>query len=196
CGVPWRSCYTLIAAHLDLGFERDNDEDLKRLRQFFEKSGCEYLIEKTDIGIHAHSEHNRKNPCFLCARLRRKRIYELAQQTGCNTIAMGHHKDDIVETFLLNVFFSREISTMVPNQPVFSGKFKIIRPLAYIDEYLIKSFAKESRLPVLNNACPTSGASYRTMVKELLAELEQKHPGVRNNIFKALSNVKLEYLLS
>jgi tRNA 2-thiocytidine biosynthesis protein TtcA len=111
-------------------------------------------------------------------------------------VALGHHKDDIIETFLLNVFFSREISTMVPRQEVFSGQYHIVRPLAYIDERLIKNFAEESRLPVMADRCPTSPISYRMKVKQMLTRLEQEHGAVRENVFKALSNVKPEYLLA
>jgi len=123
-------------------------------------------------------------------------LFEIADRLNCTKIALGHHKDDIVETFLLNVFFSREISTMVPVQEVFSGRFHIIRPLAYVDESSLKTFARESLLPVMANACPTSQGSYRAVVKELLTKLERDHHGIRDNIFKALSHVKPEYLLA
>jgi tRNA 2-thiocytidine biosynthesis protein TtcA len=186
---------SLVAVHLDLGFPRNETIALPRLERYFKKLGCEYLIDKTNIGIQAHREDNRKNPCFLCARQRRKRLFEIASETMCNKVALGHHKDDIVETFLLNVLFSREISTMVPNQQVFSGRFHIIRPLAYIDGFLTKAFARECQLPVMANVCPTSQSSYRILVRRMLATLERQHRGVRDNVFKALSNVKPEYLL-
>lgn len=187
---------SLVAVHLDLGFERSREEGWSHLEQHLRETRCEYIMEKTQIGVRAHGVENRKNPCFLCARLRRKRLFEIGDQTGCNKIALGHHKDDIVETFLLNVLFSREISTMVPNQEVFAGKFQIIRPLAYIDESLLKSFARESNLPVLPNSCPTHLTSSRVVVKKMLKELERKQRGIRDNVFKALSNVKTEYLLT
>jgi tRNA 2-thiocytidine biosynthesis protein TtcA len=187
---------SLIAVHLDLGFGDRGERDWHRLERHFQEMDCAYVMEKTDIGVRAHDEHNRKNPCFLCARLRRRRLFEIGDRLGCNKIVLGHHKDDIVETFLLNVLFSREISTMVPNQEVFSGKFHIIRPLAYIDESSLKTFARESHLPVLSNSCPTSRTSYRAVVKRMLAQLEGHQRKVRDNVFKALSNVKPEYLLT
>jgi tRNA 2-thiocytidine biosynthesis protein TtcA len=210
----------VVAAHLDLGFgaldggkcdrdengppEGDPEEDghretgcqeRLRLERFFQSLGCEYIIERTEIGPRAHRPGNRKNPCFLCSRQRRKRLFEIAEQKGCRTLALGHHRDDIVETFLLNVFFSREISTMVPRQEVFSGQYHIVRPLAYIEEPLIKKFAEESGLPVLSDRCPTSGVSYRNKIKQMLDRLEREDRHVRDNIFKALGNVKPEYLL-
>jgi tRNA 2-thiocytidine biosynthesis protein TtcA len=210
----------VVAAHLDLGFDvphgeksvrdgndlqkgdsAENDhhdierEEQLRLERYFQSLGCEYIIERTGIGPRAHQPGNRKNPCFLCSRQRRKRLFEIAEQKGCRTLVLGHHRDDIVETFLLNVFYSREISTMVPRQKVFSGQYRIVRPLAYIEEGLIKKFAEESGLPVLTDRCPTSGGSYRTKIKQMLDRLEREDRHVRDNIFKALGNVKPEYLL-
>jgi len=186
----------LLAVHVDLGFGGPAEKGCNRLERHFQKLNCAYVMEKTRIGIRAHGQENRKNPCFLCARLRKKRLFEIENQAGCNKVVMGHHKDDIVETFFLNVLFGREISTMVPNQEVFAGKFRIIRPLAYIEEYLLKAFAEESRLPVIPNSCPTYRTSRRAKVKELLAQLEREYPGARDNVFRALGNVKTDYLLT
>lgn len=187
---------SLVSVCLDLGFEKSIGKGWGRLEEHFQKMGCEYVMERTQIGIRAHSAENRKNPCFLCARLRRKRLFEIAERAECNKVALGHHKDDIVETFFLNVLFSSEVSTMVPNQEVFAGKYRIIRPLVYIDEFLLKKFAEEYQLPVFLNSCPTQITSRRALIKKLLAQLERQHKGIRNNVFKALSNVRTEYLLA
>jgi tRNA 2-thiocytidine biosynthesis protein TtcA len=187
---------SLVSVCLDLGFDKFAGKGWGELEEHFQKMECEYVMERNQIGIRAHSPENRKNPCFLCARLRRKRLFELAEQTECNKVAMGHHKDDIVETFFLNVLFSAEVSTMVPNQGVFAGKYRIIRPLAYIDEFLLKKFAEEYQLPVLPNSCPTQNTSRRALVKKLLVQLERQHKGIRDNVFRALGNVKAEYMLT
>ena len=157
--------------------------------------GLATLSEVTDTGDIAHSEVNRKNPCFLCARMRRQRLYELADAENCNKIAFGHHKDDIIETFLLNIFYGREISTMLPKQSVFGGKFFLIRPLAYIFESELKAFAREQRFNVIKNGCPTEPVSKRSYVKKLLEQLERDYRGTKENIFKSLKNVKPDYLL-
>ncbi|MGE5799288.1 MAG: ATP-binding protein, partial [Syntrophaceae bacterium] len=142
----------------------------------------------------AHSEVNRKNPCFLCSRLRRRRIFEIADARGCNKIALAHHRDDMIETMLLNMFYSREISTMMPKQQIFGGTLHIIRPLAYIREELVKKFARERQLPVVGNRCPTSGNSRRRYIKELLNALEKDNRLIRDNLFRAMKNVKKDYM--
>jgi tRNA 2-thiocytidine biosynthesis protein TtcA len=186
----------VLAVYLDLGFAGEQEKRCRRLKDHFQRMGCASVVEKTDIGPAAHDPKHRKNPCFLCARQRRKRLFEIAQQYGCQKVLLGHHRDDIIETFFLNVLFSREISTMVPKQKVFSGQFQILRPMAYLEERLIKKFAREQHLPVLKNGCPTSRTSHRMKVKRMLAGLERENGDVRANVFRALSNVRLEYLLT
>lgn len=183
---------SLVAAHLDIGFEGGTYEVMEG---YFRERGYEYVVERTEIGRIAHGPENRENPCFLCARLRRKRLFELAHERGCRTVAFGHHKDDIVETFLINAFFAGEISTMVPDQSLFGGLFHAIRPLAYIEENLLKEFARENGLPVVQSGCPTDLVSKRRFVKDLLAELETENDRIKDNLFRSLGNVKMDYLL-
>ncbi|MDI6752946.1 MAG: ATP-binding protein [Thermodesulfobacteriota bacterium] len=132
----------VLAVHVDLGFDEGDGQHTQILERHFKEEGYNYRIEKTDIGPLAHSEYNRKaSPCFLCSRLRRKVLFEMAREYRCNKVALAHHKDDLIETLLLNVFFAREISTMLPYQPFFKGDFYLMRPLAYIEESLLKRFA-------------------------------------------------------
>ncbi len=185
--------YELLAVHVDLGFQSSGAD---MLTEFFEAKKVAYHIEPTRIAELANGPDNRENPCFLCSWERRKRVFSLAQRFGCNKIAFGHHKDDIIETFLLNVFYSAEISTMLPLQPLFKGKITLIRPLALIEEKKIEWFAKEMGLPYFPCVCPASGKSKRRKVKELLSVLEKENRLVKGNIFRSLSNVKMDYMLS
>jgi len=187
--------FSVLAVNIDLGFDEDY-ETYKALETYLKAGGYEYVMEKTDIGVFSHSEKNRKNPCFLCSRLRKKRIIEIAEDHGCNKIAFAHHKDDIIETLLLNMFYAREISTMVPCQSIFRGKFHIIRPLAYIAEELVKRYAGERDFPTMENRCPTSTTSKRVYIKNLLNELEKDNKDIRENIFRSMTHVKPEYLLT
>ncbi len=184
--------YELMPVHIDMGFGSERSEILK---SFFEARGLSYHIEFTEIGKRANGPENRENPCFLCSWERRKCIFRLAHRLKCNKIALGHHKDDIIETLLLNIFYSAEISTMLPVQTLFKGKVTLIRPLALIEEKKIQRFAREMDLPFGPSGCPSSGKTKRKEVKELIAALENSNRKVKGNIFRSLSNIKLDYML-
>ncbi|PKN70249.1 MAG: tRNA 2-thiocytidine(32) synthetase TtcA [Deltaproteobacteria bacterium HGW-Deltaproteobacteria-12] len=187
--------FSFIAVNIDMGFDSEYAA-YNQLEKYLQDNNYAYVMEKTDIGLVAHSAVNRKNPCFLCSRMRRKRIFEIAAEKGCNKIAFAHHKDDIIETLLINMFYGREISTMMPNQRIFGGKLHIIRPLAYLPEELVKKYSRERQFPALKNDCPTSENSRRIYIKKLLNELERENKDIRHNIFQAMSHVKPDYLLS
>ena len=185
--------FSFLAVHIDMGFD-ESYSAYQKIEQFFHAHRYDYEMEKTDIGILSHSNFNRKNPCFLCSRLRRKRIFEIAEAHDCNKIAFAHHRDDVIETLLINMFYGREISTMMPKQSLFSGKLHLIRPLVYLREELIKKYSREKQFPVMKNLCPSSQSSKRSYVKQLLNELERENPDIRHNIFTALNHVKQDYL--
>lgn len=185
--------FSFVAVNIDMGFDPDFIA-YGELIKYFQEHQYPYVMEKTDIGILSHSDFNRKNPCFLCSRLRRKRIFEIAEENSCNKIAFAHHRDDIIETLIINLFYGREISTMMPKQSIFGDRLHIIRPLAYLREELIKKYSRERRFPTVKNECPTSGTSKRIYVKKLLDELQHDNPDIRHNIFKAMSHVKTDYL--
>jgi tRNA 2-thiocytidine biosynthesis protein TtcA len=185
--------FEVLAVYIDLGFDRTL-ETHRTLTDYFGRGQAAYHLEKTEIGSLAHSNYNRKNPCFLCSRLRRKRLFELADQYGCNRIALAHHQDDVIETLLLNIFYAREMGTMNPVQPVFGGKMTIIRPLFYLREQLLKSYAHKTGLPVTAAGCPTAPVSRRAYIKTLLNSLEKDNRLVRRNIFRAIGRVKQDYL--
>lgn len=186
--------FEIAAVHIDHGFDPAY-RGCAEVERILLDAGLDYVIRKTDIGPVAHSDANRKNPCFLCSRLRRKEIFTVAEELKCNKIAFGHHKDDIIETLLINMFYGREISTMVPNQSIFKGKYHLVRPLAYLDEVLVKRYAGERGFPHIQNICPTEPASRRSYIKNLLKSLETDNRDIRNNIFISMSHVKPDYLL-
>jgi tRNA 2-thiocytidine biosynthesis protein TtcA len=186
--------FSFIAVNIDMGFD-PSYKAYDTLEKYFRENNTPYVMEKTDIGPLSHTDFNKKNPCFLCSRLRRKRIFEIAEAEGCSKIAFAHHRDDIIETLLINMFYGREISTMVPNQSIFGGKLHIIRPLAYLREELVKKYSQERQFPAVKNDCPSSGTSKRAYIKNLLNELEKDNKEIRDNIYKAMSHVKPDYLL-
>ena len=185
--------YALKVLTVDLGYEGSN---FGPLQGYTRDLGYDFVLKKTRIGPLAQSDENRENPCFLCARLRRKVFFETAQQLGCNKVALGHTKDDIIETFLLNTFYGGEISTMVPHQVLFGGKLVIIRPLALVEESKVRSYVDLHTLPEVQDGCPTRGTTRRGQIKHLLQELEKTDKRIKKNIFAALGNVRTEYLLN
>ncbi len=185
--------YDLRVLTIDLGY---NGVDFDQLNAYVKNLGYNLIIKKTQIGILAHSAENRENPCFLCSRLRRKVFFETAAELGCNKVALGHNKDDIIETFLLNVFYSGEMSTMVPHQVLFGGKLSIIRPLALVETEKIEAYARLHNLPMFNDNCPSRGKTSRGEIRSLLRRFDKIDKRIKRNIFAALSNVKMEYLLN
>ena len=127
--------------------------------------------------------------------LRRKRLFEIADSLGCSKLALGHHKDDIIETLFLNIFYSGEISTMSPSQTFFKNRFTVIRPLSFVDEATIIRFTAEQNFPKLINPCPSAKVSKRQEVKDMLSRLYKENRKIKGNIFRSMQNVNIEYLL-
>jgi tRNA 2-thiocytidine biosynthesis protein TtcA len=186
--------FSLTAVHVDLGFEKVKGNQ-KRLGDFIKNLGIEYCIIPTQISKAALAPDASKNPCFICSHYRRKKIYEAAHQEQCNKIAYGHHKDDIIETLLMNILYSRKIEAMNPVQEVFKRKMYIIRPLTYVYEHSIKKFAQESNFPYLKSGCPVDGATRRDTVKAIIRNLEKKEKkaNIKENIFKSLRHVNVSF---
>lgn len=184
--------YDLFPIYLDPGFEGGFADELET---YGRENGYSIRIEYTDYGVIGHSPVNRENPCFLCSRLRRKRLFEIADELGCNKIALGHNKDDIIETLFINMCYAGEISTMIPSQPFFKGRFTIIRPLAYVDENAIRKFAESRNFPTFENPCPSAKVSRRAEIKALLHQLYRSNKKIKGNIFRAMHHVNTDYLL-
>jgi tRNA 2-thiocytidine biosynthesis protein TtcA len=183
--------YTLYSVHIDLGFDRRFS---KSLSEYCNRIGFELRVDYTDYGILAHSSENRENPCFLCSRLRRKRLFEIADELGCKKVALGHNKDDIIETLFMNICYAGEISSMMPSQPFFQGKFTLIRPLAFVDEDAIRRFADEKDCPKFLNPCPSANISKRQEIKKMLKQLYRSNKKVKGNIFRAMHHIKMDYM--
>ncbi len=185
----------LHAVYVDLGFGKDAEIRCQCMQSYFNSLEIPATLIRTQIGPMAHSRENQGNPCFYCSRIRRKKLFETAETLEAKCIAFGHHKDDVVETLLLNMIFGREISSMIPHLRVMGGTYSIIRPLYYADEEMIKRFVRQKQIPTVDQQCPTDGHSKRQYVKDLVRQIEKDHRGARENIFKSLRHVKSSYLL-
>lgn len=184
--------YRLYPVYIDPGFDGGFAPELEK---WCRDMGWDLRVEYTDNGPFAHSEANRENPCFMCARMRRKRIFEVADELGCNKIALGHHKDDIIETLFINMCYTGVMSTMRPWQEMFSGRFALIRPLAYVDEDRIRRLARQIGFPEYDNPCPSANNSKRREMKSLVNELTRGKKKIKDNIFRSMSHVNIDYML-
>ena len=184
--------YEIIPVYLEMGFD---NQGIEHMGDYFASLRLSYHVEATSFGLQAHRGAGKQNPCFVCSRRRRKRLFDLADEFGCNKLALGHNQDDFIETFLLNLLFGAEASTMKPLQPFFHGKLVVIRPLAHTPRAAIEALILEKNLPFFKNPCPSAQTSQRGMVRRLLSVLYRKNPKIRGNLFHAMHNVNLEYLL-
>ncbi|WP_156792221.1 tRNA lysidine(34) synthetase [Desulfotalea psychrophila] len=133
--------------------------------------------------------------CYLCARNRRNQLFDIARAEGFNKIALGHHKDDLLETFMLNCLYSGNISTMVPHQKLFAGRLGIIRPMAYLEKEHVQELAGLAGLLPVKNYCPLSDHTRREKVRKILAHIYEIEPDAKKSMFAALGNVRGDYLL-
>ncbi len=184
--------YRLFAVYIDPGFPDGFSDPLARYCRQME---YKLTVDYTDHGPLAHSTENLENPCFLCSRLRRKRIFEIARDLGCNKVALAHNKDDFIETLFLNMCYAGELSTMKPVQSFFNGEFDLIRPLCFADENAIRKFSLQKSFPKFENPCPTAKTSKRKEIKALLQSLYLNNKKIKGNIFRSMQNVKRDYLL-
>jgi len=181
--------YSLVAVHIDMGYPKSI---AKKLEKYFKQEAVEYHIETVDT---LRKTKKKDINCFWCSWNRRKALFEAANRLKCAKVALGHHMDDIVETILLNLFFQGEISAMNPKQELFKGKITLIRPLAYVEEYMIQRFAKEEKIPHDTCICPNSVTSNRARMAKIIQELKRTCPEIKKNIFRSVKRIKQDYLL-
>jgi tRNA 2-thiocytidine biosynthesis protein TtcA len=137
-----------------------------------------------------------KTTCSLCSRLRRGILYRVADELGCTKIALGHHRDDILETFFLNMFFGAKIKGMPPKLVSDDGKHVVIRPLAYVKEADTERYAEVKQFPIIPcDLCGSQENLQRKQIKAMLRDWEKKHPGRVENIFSSLSTVVPSHLM-
>jgi len=185
--------FKLIAMNLD---QKQPGFPAHVLPQYLEKMGIEYRIVEADTySIVKEKIPEGKTTCSLCSRLRRGIIYRTAEELGANKIALGHHRDDIVETLFLNMFFGAKLKAMPPKLATNDGKHIVIRPLAYCTEKDIASYARTMEFPIIPcDLCGSQENLQRQKVKDMLHAWEREQPGRVNNIFRAISNVEPSHL--
>lgn len=183
----------LFPVYIDLGFGNNSVEELA---SYICKLGLDLKIIKTDISTKIYDKDTRQNPCYKCARLRKKVIFEYAVSIGCFKVALGHNRDDFLDTFLMNMIYCGELATMKPKQDFFKGYMTIIRPMLYLDKKLIMKYSSEKEYPFFTNNCPESVISKRIKIKNAARELFEISPSAKRNMLKALQRPNIEYLLN
>ena len=180
--------FDLEAVTVDLGF---GIQDFDKIKEFCEKLNVNYTIEKTDIAEIIFEQRKETNPCSLCAKMRKGALNDKMKSLGCNKVAYGHHKDDMVETMLLSLIYEGRFHTFSPVTYLDRMDMTVIRPLMYLSEGEVKGFTKEYALPVAKSACPVDGYTKREYAKELVARLNEENPGAKNRMFRAIINGNL-----
>ena len=180
--------FELLAVHLDQGQPGYDGAPLER---WLQAEGVPYKILREDTySIVTDKIPEGKTYCSLCSRLRRGILYRVASELGCNKIALGHHREDALETLLLNLFFGGKLASMPPRLVTDDGRFVVIRPLAYAAEADLAALAEERHFPILPcRLCGSQDEAQRKQMKALLADLERKHPTLRQTMLAAIGNV-------
>ena len=133
-----------------------------------------------------------KNPCSLCAKMRRGALHNAAKEFGCSRVALGHHFDDVVETFMLNLFFEGRLGCFQPVTYLSRADLTLIRPMIYMPEKDVRYFSNRVELPVMSSPCPADGNTEREEMKQLLHKLERENPGLRYRIFGAIQRGEID----
>jgi tRNA 2-thiocytidine biosynthesis protein TtcA len=183
----------LIAVHLD---QKQPGYDGTELVRFLEESGVAYeiLAEDTYSVVTSHLDEA-STYCSMCSRLRRGILYTAAERLGCNKIALGHHRDDALETFLMNLFFSGRMQSMPPKYTTDDGRFEVIRPLVQCAEKDIAALAADLDFPIIPcNLCGSQEGLQRDRMTALMDQLEKDNPNLRSIMAAALQNVRPTHL--
>lgn len=179
--------------------ERDYQTDLSYLESFCQQTGVPLIVRDVEIGENPPKEAGSaqratSNPCFLCAWYRRKTLFNVAQELGCTKIAFGHHRDDVVQTLLMNLIYQGAFATMPPSLQMEKMPLRIIRPLCLMDEEDIRSYAAMQNYAKQSKNCPFEHVSAREKVKDLLAQIKALNPEAMDCIWASMSNIKEQYL--
>ena len=176
--------------------ERDYHTDLSYLESFCAEAQVPLIVRDTEIGELPNTPNTRttQNPCFLCSWYRRKALFNVAQELGCNKVAFGHHRDDVAQTLLMNLFFQGAFATMPPILQLDKMPLQLIRPLCLIDEADIVTYAAMRGYEKQTKLCPFEHVSSREKVKELLEHIKTLNPEAIDSLFGAMTNIKTDYL--
>ena len=180
--------FEIIAVSIDPGFEHFDRSILERTCK---KIGVKLIIEESHAKEIVFDIRKEKNPCSLCANIRRGILNSVVNREGCNKIAIGHNQDDVIETLLLNLFYAGNFNTFAPVSYMDRSKVTLIRPLVYAPEKDIKRFVKRNNIEVMPKACPMDGYSKREDIKNLIHVMSLENPMLKANLFGAIKRKQI-----
>lgn len=181
--------FTIEAITVDLGHP---GFQLDRIKTLCEELEVPYKVVSTEIAKIIFDERKEKNPCSLCAKMRKGALNEEVKKMGCNKVAYAHHKDDLVETMLLSLIFEGRFHSFSPKTYLDRMDLTVIRPLMFVDESDVIGFKNKYDLPVEKSPCPVDGYTKRQYAKELVKTLDLEHPGTKERMFTAILNGSIE----
>lgn len=183
--------FSLLAITADPCFG-GQETDFSAIEALCRELDVPYLIRRTRLGTIIFEERKEENPCSLCARMRRGILHNMAKDAGCNKIALGHHLDDAVETFFMNLFLSGKIGCFSPKSYLSRKDLTLIRPMVFCEEREIASVARRYHLPVVKSACPADGVTSRQDMKLRIAQWEKEFPDLRAKVIGAMQRADLD----
>ena len=186
---PKRFTVTAITADPCFGGQ---ETDFSRVEALCESLHVPYLIERTNLGQVVFEDRQEKNPCSLCAKMRRGILHNICVEQGLNKIALGHHYDDAVQTLLMNLFYGGKLGCFSPKSYLSRKNITLIRPLIFCEEREIRNAAARMELPIVKSACPADGVTARKDTELLLAKLEQDFPDLKAKLMGAMQRAGLD----
>ena len=175
--------FTVTAVTVTLGLE---PFDLSGIRALCEELEIPFIVKETQIGDIIFEYRKEKNPCALCAKMRRAVLAKTCRELGCNKLALGHHREDVLETLLMSLFYEGRLHTFHPKTLMSRTGITVIRPLVYLPESHVKHMLKALSLPVVSSPCPADGETKRQEMKELMKKLRAIYPDASERLLHAL----------
>lgn len=186
-GIP----YEIVAVTLDYCFD-GIVSDFSEIQKLCDEWGVEYVVKPTEIGKIIFEIRKESNPCSLCARMRRGCLHDVAKEYNCNKIALGHHYDDAVETFIMNLFNEGRVGCFQPVTYLSRKDITLIRPMVLAEESIISSTVRRCNFPIVKSKCPADGVTRRQWTKDWIRMMDKEHPGLKKRLYGALERGNID----
>ena len=183
--------YDLVAITVDPCFD-NIQTDFRQVEELCRRLQIKYEIRRSQLGNIIFEQRKESNPCSLCARMRRGILHDMSKKHNCNKLALGHHFDDAVQTFFMNLFYGGKIGCFSPMSYLSRKDLYLIRPMVFCEESKVESAAQRYHLPVVKSECPVDGHTCRQSTQELIKDLEKQFPDLRRKVMGALQRADID----